>query len=98
MARATAFRHYVAAMSKSLDGMAAVLRAGGKAVFVLGKNTTSGGLEIPSTDIFNEIASLRFRLCETYWYPVKNRYMTYSRRNGANIDKEYVLVYEKKDC
>lgn len=98
VARATAFRHYVAAMSRSLDGMAAVLRAGGKAVFVLGKNTTSGGLEIPSTDIFNEIACLRFQLCGTYWYPVKNRYMTYSRRNGANIDKEYVLVYEKKDC
>lgn len=98
VARATAFRHYVAAMSKSLDGMAAVLRPGGKAVFVIGKNTTSGGLEIPSTDIFNEIACSRFQLCSTYWYPVKNRYMTYSRRNGANIDKEYVLVYEKKDC
>ena len=98
VARATAFRHYIAAMSKSLDGMDAVLKAGGKAVFVLGKNTTSGGLEIPSTDIFNEIACSRFQLCSTYWYPVKNRYMTYSRRNGANIDKEYVLVYEKKDC
>lgn len=93
--RANDFRHYIAAMSKSIDGLATRLNSGGKAVFVLGKNTTSGGLEIPSIDIFEEMTSSHLRLCSRYWYPVKNRYMTYARRNGANIDKEYVLVYEK---
>ena len=96
-ARARAFRHYINAMTKSVEGMERVLKRRGKAVFVLGKNTTSGGLTIPSTDIFDEIASTRLELCDRYWYPVKNRYMTYARRNGANIDKEYVLVYETKD-
>ncbi len=96
-ARAMAFRHYVNAMTKCVDGMARVLKPGGKAVFVVGKNTTSCGLAIPSTDILDEIARERFELGERYWYPVKNRYMTYARRNGANIDTEYVLVYEKKE-
>ena len=96
-ARAIDFRHYICAMTKCIYGMASALRQGGRAVFVLGKNTTSGGLEIPSTEIFDEIASSRLQLCTRYWYPVRNRYMTYSRRNGANIDKEYVLVYKKQD-
>ena len=94
--RANDFRHYISAMSKSVDGLATRLKSGGKAVFVLGMNTTSGGLKIPSIDIFEEIASSHLRLRSKYWYPVMNRYMTYARRNGANIDKEYVLVYEKK--
>ena len=52
-------------------------------------------MEIPSIEIFNEIATAHLQLQSLEWYPVKNRYMTYTRRNGANIDKEYVLVYEK---
>ena len=95
-ARAMAFRHYVNSMTKCVEGMAKVLKRGGKAVFVVGKNTTSGGVTIPSTEIFDEIVSARLELRERYWYPVKNRYMTYARRNGANIDKEYVLVYERE--
>ena len=94
--RGMAFRHYVNAMTKCVEGMAKVLKEGGKAVFVVGKNTTSCGLTIPSTEILDEIAGKRFELGERYWYPVKNRYMTYARRNGANIDKEYVLIYERK--
>ena len=96
-ARGMAFRHYVNAMTKCVEGMAKVLKPGGKAVFVVGKNTTSCGLTIPSTDILDEIAREAFELGEKYWYPVKNRYMTYARRNGANIDTEYVLVYKKKE-
>ena len=42
-ARAIDFRHYITAMCKSVEGMAKALKPGGKAVFVLGKNTTSGG-------------------------------------------------------
>lgn len=94
-ARAMAFRHYINSMTKCVEGISKVLKRGGKAVFVVGKNTTSGGLTIPSTEIFDEIVSNRLELRERYWYPVKNRYMTYARRNGANIDKEYVLVYER---
>ena len=97
VSRANDFRHYISAMSKSVDGLATRLRSGGKAVFVLGMNTTSGGLKIPSIEIFEEIASSHLQLCSRYWYPVINRYMTYARKNGANIDKEYVLVYEKRD-
>ena len=96
-ARAMAFRHYVNAMTKCIDSMAKILKPGGRAVFVVGKNTTSCGLTIPSTEILDEVVGSHFELGERFWYPVKNRYMTYTRRNGANIDKEYVLVYEKKE-
>jgi hypothetical protein len=34
---------------------------------------------------------------QEYWYPVKNRHMSYGRRNGANIDREYVLVFRRTD-
>ena len=93
--RSNDFRHYVAAMSTCLSGMASCLNPNGRAVFVLGKNR-SDGVELPSIEIFDEIASSEFRLHSEYWYPIRNRYMTYTRRNGANIDKEYVLVYQKR--
>ena len=93
--RARDFKHYVFSMTKCLTGLAALLARGGRAIFVVGKNSWNG-YEIPTVDLFNEMASSQFRLVDQYWYPIKNRYMTYSRHNNANIDEEYVLVYEKR--
>ncbi len=92
--RARNFKHYVCSMTKCLAGLAALLLPGCRAIFVVGKNSWNGS-EIPTVELFNEMAASGFRLVDLYWYPIKNRYMTYSRHNSADIDKEYVLVYER---
>ena len=92
--RATDFKHYVVSMSKTILGLSALLDNGKRAVFVVGKNSWNG-YEIPTVALFDEIAGNQFKLVERYWYPIKNRYMTYTRHNNANIDKEFVLVYER---
>ena len=91
--RADSFRHYVAAMQRVFSRLYAVLRPGGRAVFVIGKSAWNG-VELPSTELFAETSGERFRVVEHLWYPVKNRYMSYDRHNGANIDREEVLVFE----
>ena len=92
--RAGDFKHYVSTMTRSVAGLSTLLERGKKAVFVVGKNSWNGN-EIPTVKLFDEIVGENFKLIERHWYPIKNRYMTYSRHNNANIDKEYVLVYEK---
>ena len=92
--RARDFKHYVCSMTKCLTGLSGLLARGRHAIFVVGKNSWNG-YEIPTVELFNEMATPHFRLVDKYWYPIKNRYMTYSRHNNANIDKEYVLIYEK---
>ena len=92
--RAADFKHYVSAMTRSVAGLSALLEKGSRAVFVVGKNSWNG-YEIPTDSLFDEIAGDNFKLTERHWYPIKNRYMTYTRHNDANIDKEYVLVYKR---
>ncbi len=91
---ADAFKHYTVAMRKCFAGIDQILRKGGKVVFVLGKSTWNGR-RLPTTKLFEELAAPNFRLSEHHWYPLKNRYMTYSRHNGANIDREHILVFER---
>ncbi len=92
-ARADAFRHYVLSMKLVFSQFAEVLKEGKPVVMVVG-NSRWNGAEIPTAEIFDEIAGDNFRLAEHMWYPIKNRYMSYSRRNGANINREHVLVME----
>lgn len=92
--RARAFRHYIAAMTAVFEGLADVVKPGGPALFVVGHSTWNGS-EIPTTELFAEISGDQFELEAVRWYPVKNRYMSYSRTNDANIDTEYVLVLRR---
>jgi hypothetical protein len=57
-------------------------------------HSTWNGQEIPTAELFEELAA-PLNLEEVLHYPVKNRYMSYSRRNNANIDREYVLILRK---
>lgn len=50
---------------------------------------------IPTSKLFVELAGPSMVLAEHLWYPVTNRYMSYSRHNDASIDKEYVLVFKR---
>lgn len=90
-ARATAFRHYVLSMRLAFQEFHRVLKPGKPVVLVVG-NSKWNGDNIPTADLFIEFSRGRFRVAEQFWYPIKNRYMSYKRRNGANINKEHVLV------
>jgi len=92
--RADAFKHYVVAMGKVLSEIADALKPDAHAVFVVGHSSWNGQ-ELPMGRLFVELAGLSLTLTEHAWYPVRNRYMSYSRHNGASIDREYVLVFKK---
>ncbi len=93
--RANAFHHYVNSMRGVFKELAGRLGTAAPAVFVVGHSTWNSS-QLPTTTIFREIAEPWFSLRELCWYPISNRYMSYSRRNGANIDREYVLVFERE--
>ena len=92
--RADAFRHYLVAMTRFFQGLAKHLRPGVPAVLVVGHSAWNQS-EIPTTALFDEISGDDFELDEVLSYPVTNRYMSYSRHNGASISEEYVLVLRR---
>ncbi len=93
-ARANAFKHYTVSMKLVFNQFARVLKDDKPVVMVVG-NSKWNGAEIPTAELFTELAESDFCFTDYFWYPVKNRYMSYSRRNGASIDKEYVLIMHK---
>lgn len=93
--RANAFRHYVMAMQSCLDSLSQVLSPGRPAVIVVGKSKWKGE-ELPTNKIMTELAGQHFKLVEQCWYPIKNRYMSFQRHNGPGIDREQVLILERK--
>jgi adenine-specific DNA methylase len=93
--RADAFRHYMVAMGKTFNELAEVLPSGAPAVFVVGQSQWNGA-ELPTSMLLAELAQEKFKFAEHFWYPLKNRYMSYSRHNGADIDKEFVAVFTRK--
>lgn len=94
--RGRSFRHYVTGMNDFFKEASAVLPGKGKVVMVVGESQWNGET-IPTPELFDALAEGWFQLLETYYYPVKNRYMSYSRRNGADIREEHVLVFERRD-
>lgn len=94
--RANAFAHYILAMKNVFGQLGEIVRANGKAVFVLGHNEWNGS-KIPTADLFVEIAAGAFDLIARLCYPIRNRHMSYDRRHGANINQEYVLVFQRSN-
>jgi hypothetical protein len=84
----------VVAMQTTISELAKLLEQGAHAIFVVGKSSWNGE-RIPTTRLFEEIAADSFRLESTYWYPLRNRYMSYARRNSESIDREFVLVLKR---
>ena len=93
--RANDFRHYVIAMARVFGQLSSWLPSGAPAVFVVGHSQWNGQ-PIPTDRLFAEVASPNFTLDEVLYYPVKNRYMSYARRNLASIDSERVLVLRRQ--
>ena len=92
--RAKAFLHYTVSMSDVFSELASILKPEAKALFVVG-NSRWNGQTLPTSDLFTEMAGDTFRLVDKCWYPIKNRYMSYGRHNGADISEEYVLVFAR---
>jgi len=92
--RADAFKHYIVSMQKVVHQLAHILSEKKFAVYVLGDSAWNG-LELPTSELFVELSGNRFELVDHLWYPVVNRYMSYQRHNGANINKENVLVFRR---
>ena len=90
--RATAFLHYIIAMKDVFSRLSKFTPLGGSVVFVVG-NSRWNGYELPTSDLFAELAGPPFSLTEHLSYPLQNRYMSYGRHNGADIRQEFVLVF-----
>ncbi|MGQ0803510.1 MAG: TRM11 family SAM-dependent methyltransferase [Actinomycetota bacterium] len=93
--RADAFRHYIGGMRRFFDALAPRVSAGAPVALVVGRSSWNNS-RIPTGDLFAEIARSHFRLDELFWYPVKNRYMSYARHNGADINNEHVVVLRRR--
>ena len=92
--RADNFLHYVISMKDVFRQLSCIVREGAPVVFVVGHSEWNGS-RIPTSDLFIEVARDSFSLEDRFWYPVKNRYMSYGRRNGADIGEEFVLVFRR---
>ncbi|MEX2413502.1 MAG: DNA methyltransferase [Thermoleophilaceae bacterium] len=92
--RADEFRHYCVGMSRAFARLAEALPTGAPAIFIVGRSHWNGA-SLDTSALLAELAHGIFELDEELWYPVKNRHMSYGRKNGANIDREYVLVFRR---
>lgn len=92
--RANAFKHYSIGMSRAFQNIARRMDEGARCILVVGHSSWNGG-SINTSQLMAELAQPHFKLGERLYYPVKNRYMSYERHNGASIDQEHVLVFER---
>lgn len=92
--RARDFRAYFSAMTMAFDAIEGALQPGGRAVIVVGRSQW-GGVTIPTEGLFKDLVPGTLQLRDHFAYAVSNRTMSYARHNGANINEEHVLVFEK---
>lgn len=92
--RARDFRAYFSAMTMTFASMNSALVPGGVAVVVVGRSRW-GGVTIPTEGLFKELVPSTLRLRDHFSYKVSNRTMSYTRHNGADINEEHVLAFER---
>jgi len=93
--RARDLKHYAVSMSRALANMSRALVPGGRAVLVVG-NAKWNGRTVRATRLIEDLARDQFEVTSRFSYHLKNRYMSYSRHNGANVNREYALVLQKR--
>lgn len=93
--RARALKHYAVSMEKVLTGIYGVLKRKGIAVIVVG-NAKWNGCRVRPTRLLEQLSNNRFKIVERASYRTHNRYMSYTRQNGADIGREHVLVLQKR--
>jgi SAM-dependent methyltransferase len=87
--------HYCASMQRALTQISAVLKPRKRAIFVVG-NSKWNGRSVRATRLLIELAKPYFEVGDSFSYPARNRYMSYKRRNGADVDREYVVLLDKR--
>jgi DNA modification methylase len=94
--RARAISTYFQEMNSAFNRMSLALREGGVAGVVIGDSTT-GGLTVPTADIYLDLAMKNnLKLKKRFSYVIRNRIMQFARKDhGGKIDFEHVLVFEK---
>lgn len=95
-ARERTVAHYCASMQKALSQISHALKPRGKAVFVVG-NAKWNGKKVQATRLLIELAKPDFTVEDNLSYASRNRYMSYSRHNGADVNWEHVVVLRKRD-
>ena len=90
--RERAFRHYCDGMARSLAKMLDIVAPGGPIVIVAG-DVRFCGVPVSMLELMKDLAGGRLRVADHLWYPITNRYMSYSRRHEANIAADHVLVF-----
>lgn len=93
--RERAFRHYCDGMSRSMSRMSDLVRPGGKVVIVAG-DVTFGRQPVSMLQLMTDLADDDLELVDHLWYPIKNRYMSYARKNEANIAADRVIVFRSR--
>lgn len=93
--RERALRHYCSSMDRVLGQMARVLKPNTRAIIVVG-NAKWNGRSVRATKLIEELVGDRFSVSEKLTYRTANRYMSYSRHNGADVNREYVIVLRRR--
>ena len=93
--RHRAFVHYCVGMSQSLCRIASLLPERGRAVVVVG-DVRFAGVKVPMDDLMIALVPDRLSVADRLWYPLVNRYMSYSRKHEADIDSDHVLVFQRR--
>lgn len=94
--RERAFRHYCNGMSRSLARMREVVTPGGPIVIVAG-DVRFCGAQVSMLELMNDLAGEHLKIRDHLWYPIMNRYMSYSRRNEASIAADHILVFRSAE-
>lgn len=92
--RADSLKHYLIGMQHFFREAAKILENGMKLILVAGDSSWRGE-PLPTRALLIELATPNFKLKNQFWYPLKNRYMSYARHNGADIRREHILEFER---
>jgi hypothetical protein len=93
--KARAFLHYFRSMRRTFEAATKRLPMKAPLVVVMGDGYLAGK-RIRTSDLLVEEIADYARLVSVSEYPLKNRYMTYSRHNDANIGLERILVFRTR--
>lgn len=94
--RERAFRHYCDGMARSIAQMQKSVKKGGPVVIVAG-DVFFCGTPVSMLELMNDLAPPNMGIADHLWYPILNRYMSYSRRNEANIAADHVLIFRNSN-
>ena len=93
--RERAFRHYCDGMARAFARMADLVKPGGKVVVVAG-DVTFCGRKVSMVPLMTDLVDPRLQMADHLWYAIKNRYMSYARKNEADIAADHVIVFERR--